>query len=286
MSQEKITGVRTPIDAAISRGRDLQVKAGWEEAVTYFTNLFGELRMGEVAVLNERGLANRMLGDYDAAESDFTQARQIAQSKDDLEGEVTAIVGLIDLARTGEWAKKYTRGKDMEQAQKWRQEAEVVLNKMPENWSISKVNALIQFGLLERELDNHDQAVQVYSQAQEGIMSLLGDKPEDVHLQNQMTRILTLKGNSLNALGQYEEAISIENEALEIYIKLGDVRGIVNASLSLARIYRDVGKMSLATEWYNKTMQATKKEEGDQTIVIDPLMYGLAKDELEKINPQ
>ncbi|GEM_PF-5346453 len=274
------------ISDAISEGRDLQVKAGWDQAATYFTTLLGELHMGEVAVLNERGFAYRMLGDYDAAEADFIQARQIAQSTEDSEGELVAITGLIDLARTGEWAKKYVRGKDMAQAQVWRTEAEKVLSTMPADATIGKVNAYIQFGLLEHELSNDKQAVQTYEKAEEEINLLLTGHPDDSSFRNRLTRILTLKGNAQHALGQYDDAIATENEALKVYNQLGDVRGIVNAALSLARIYRDKGDIKLAIDWYDKTMKASQRQEGDQVVVIDPLMHEVAKKELTELPPQ
>lgn len=273
------------INRAVLQGRELQIGGRWPLAVEHLSGVLRELRLGETAVLNERGLNNRMVGDYDAAEADFRQARTIARKTNDLDGEVTALVGLIDLARTGEWAKKYKRGKDLGQATVWRVRTENILRRMPEGWNLTKINAFTQFGLLDHELGDDRQAIEMYSEAEKGCKDLLRRQPDDKNLQNRLMRILTNKGVAQTALGQFEEAITTQNEALEGYRNLEDLRGVVNCEVALARLYVQTGD-PLAVKWYEQAIKSSQREESGKVVVVDELMNKLAKEELASLNPQ
>lgn len=277
-----------PVDAAIAHSRQLQLGGKWPEATVHLTQLLsGELQPIEMtAVLNERAVTYRVPGNYTAAEADFNRARIMAVRTGDLEGEVTAVVGLLDLARTAEYAKGYQKGKDLQLAQVLRTNAEAVLQKMPEGWSVGKINALTQFGLLDHELGKDKEAIGTYTEAEEGCKVLLSEQPNDTYLQNRLIRTLHLKALAQNALGQVDEAITSQTEVLEVYKKLGDVRGIANTSLALARAFRGINNLSAARVWYEKVVEASERKEGEKTIVVDEIMYEEAKKELAELNSQ
>lgn len=279
------------IDAAVAAGRQLTVRGNWADAVVQLTPEVLETQRGLAELLNVRGLAHRMNpvpGNYTAAEADFTQARSLAQQAGDLGGELTAVSGLIDLARTGEWATgDYPRGKDLPQAQAWKSEAKDILSRTPEAWSNEKVIAFAQFGLLERELGNHEQAVAAYNQAAVGSRELLTQNPEDTNIQNSLARSLHLEGLSRSELGQYGEAISAQVEARAIYQEQGDVRGLANTGIVIARVHLKTEDIAAAKGSYEQTIRDMQRVGADgEVVVLDPQMYKIATEELAALNPQ
>lgn len=287
-SREQISG---PINAAVVAGRQLTVRGDWSGAVDKLTPNILETQGGLIDLLNVRGLAHRMNavpGNYTEAEADFAQARLLAQQTGDLGGELTAVAGLIDLARTGEWATgDYPRGKDLPQAQALKGEAEDILSRMPEGWSNEKVSVYVHFGSLERELGNHEQAVVAYDQSAVGSRELLTQNPEDTIIRNSLARMLHLKGLSQLELGQYDEAIDAQIEARESYLQLNDLRGVVNTEVTLGRVYARTGNMAQSVQWYERAIGDTQRVgEDGEVVVLDSQMHKIATNELAALNPQ
>jgi len=214
--------VGSRLNAALAHGRKLQVTGGWAEAKEYLDGISGVIEAAQIGILNERGLVNRMRGDYTAADRDFLIARAIAHSRGDFEGEITAIGGQIDLARTGDRDPNYKRGKDLEFAQALKNEAINVLFRISDEWNLAKVNTFIQLGLLDHELGDKEQALEEYALAEQGCRTLLKKKPRSAGLQNRLMRVLTIKGVTQTDLGQFEDAAASQkhSEAIQSFMML------------------------------------------------------------------
>lgn len=282
---EQLHGVviSSVVNAAIKEGEKLQVGARWVEAEVFLTGVLERMDIGTVNLLNRRGLNRRMQNHYSEAEHDYSRARELAHSTGNLEGELDALGNLVDLVRTGDNDPTYVKGVDLVQAQLWRDEAIGVMNRMPEGWSASRMNAFIQFGLLSRWLGQDEQAVKEYSQAEDGCKILLLTSPEDNYLLNRLARVLQNKGVALGSLGRYEEAIAIQEETLEVYKKLRDVRGKTNCALGLGRLHKTTGNIVKSAEWFNRMKEFSQTETGK---IIDEVQYKLAEEELAKLPPQ
>ena len=73
--------------------------------------------------------------------------------------------------------------------------------------------------------------------------------------------------------------MTAQRESLEIYEKLGDLRGLGNARLSLGDLLVKQGEIEAAKELYEQAKTDTEKD----GKVIDPDIYRLAVERLTKL---
>lgn len=271
--------LRQSIDAAITEGREQQAAFGLAAAETHFSNLLREIRIGEVSALNERGLVFRMQNNYTAAQRDFLEALKLSRKIEDQDGELGALGGLIDVARTGERDKNYKTGTNLALSAQWAEGAKRVLSTLPEEPPrISRVNARIQIGLLENDTEQYLQALKTYNLAEQELRQLLMIDPNNTYFQNRDMRIKTIRGVTQEALGQSDDAFAAQKEAWDHYTKLGDVRGQENAAVSLAQILKkDNNKVDEARKWLRIALEIALRV-GDRDVI------DLATKELEELN--
>lgn len=281
--QEILTGLDLEIfnpQTVLAEAKTTQVTGKWPESVNLYTEV---LAFGYsehlIPALTGRGVAYRMLNQYTAAEADFHIALDHSISIDNIDGQLDSLGGLIDLARTGDRDPRYKRGKDLTTALLWRDEAALVLTRVPKP-RLSEVNTLIQFGLLDMEFgyaaettdkaganQHYQEALATYSQAETDCQTLLEQNPDNPDLLNRQARVFTVKGVAHHKLEQTDLAIRYQKQAYEIYLSLGDIRGIGNAALSLGDIYTELSNKELALEAYMKAIIASQDEKGE---IIDP----------------
>lgn len=264
------------------KAQALQVAGKWQDSVDTYTKLEEEFG-ADARIFNGRGVAWRMLRNPAAAIADFTQARKLAQAE-----ELTAVVGLIDAYRTANRDPNFNPWSDvqpenlqarlLQEAQVYMTEAEAILEKMPEP-SLAKVNALTNFGLLHNDMGNLPQALDAYTQAEDIVRKLVAADPQNIDFQNRLARALTVKGITQEGSGLLEEAVASQEESLEIYKNLGDLRGLGNARLSLGDLFVKQGDIEAAKELYKQAKAGVEKDDE----VIDPDIHHLTVERLAKL---
>lgn len=273
---------REVVDSTISKGRQLQVTFGLPQAETHFTDLLREVHLAEISILNERGLIYRMQNHYTQAREDFSDAFLLSRRIEDLDGELMALGGLIDLARTGDRDPQYEGGKNLAEAVYWKNK--LCLSAIPENPPrLSRVAALIQCGLLEHALTEDTQALESYNQAERECRKLIMQYPDDPNIKNRLMRIFTVRGVVYMALDRFGEATVDQKEALIHYTELGDVRGQGNTTISLAQLAEKINDPAVARTWYQKALGISQREENGSIKVIDKDINDMAIKGLAKI---
>lgn len=274
---------REVVDSTISEGRQLQVTLGLQQAESHFSGLVREISLAEMAARNERGVVYRMQNNYTLAEIDFTRALYLSRQMGDIDGELYALGGLIDLARTGNNDPQYKKGKNLPAALAWKNE--LCLSSIPENPPrLSRVSALIQCGLLEHELSEDSIALGTYNQAERECRKLIMQYPDDPNIKNRLMRIFTVRGQAYKALGMFDEASTDQQEALKHYTTLGDIRGMGNAKISLAQLAEMANNPEEAINWYARALMGSQKEAVDGGIdVIDKQINDMAIEGLKRL---
>lgn len=273
----------------LSQANQLQVNGQWTEAREIYTAIIeGSVPSIEIEMdaLNGRGVVHRMMNNYHAAEADFFKTKGLTPSSpytfslgQYLEGQLTAYVGLIDLYRTGDRDPSF--GKRLSQAERFRSNARIILEAMQPEWHLAKVDAYINFGLLDLELYNYEMALQNYLKAEKGARELLEQKPDEPVVRNRLARVLTVKGVVLEKLDRLNESAEVQEEALLLYREMGDVRGIVNGGRSLCQVFIRMGHLGLAKLSLEVALEATIDEKGQ---IIDPTSHVLVTQELAELD--
>lgn len=275
----------------LSQANQLQVNGRYREARQAYGYIIDNIENdGPESILlidafNGRGVMHRMLNDYHAAEADFFKAKGLTPSfpytfslGQYLEGQLTAYAGLIDLYRTGDKDPRF--GKCLIQAERFRRNARIILEAMQPEWHLAKVDAYINFGLLDLEFYNHETALQNYLKAEKGARELLEQKPDEPVVRNRLARVLTVKGVVLEKLDRLNESAEVQGEALFLYRELSDVRGIVNGGRSLCQVFIRMGHLDLAKLSLEVALEATTDENGQ---IIDPTSHVLVIQELAEL---
>jgi len=265
------------IEAVIIEGRQKQSAFGLEAAETHYTSLLRKIRICEVAALNEKGLVYRMQNRYSKAEAEFKTALSISDQNNDIDGKAVALASILDLKRTGQYG-----GPDYEQdlplAKIYKIETQKVLDRMPaEPPRISRVVARIQIGLFEHDTKQYSKALEIYNLADKELRSLIMKDPNNTYFKNRESRIATIKGNTLEDLGQSEEAFAEQMKAWENCTELNDVRGQTNAARSMAQMLRDDNKTDEARKWFQIALEMALRV-GDRNVI------NLATQELKELD--
>ncbi len=265
----------------------LQVAGSWQAAIESYTSL--EQQFGkDTRILNGRGVCWRMLRNPASAIADFTQARDLARAQHSLDENLIAAVGLIDAYRTANRDPKFNPWPDVQpenlqarlyqEAQVYMVTAYAIMDRMPES-SLAKVNAFTNFGLLHNDMGNLPQALNVYTQAESIARELVVADPQNIDFQNRLARTLTVKGVTQENLGQLDDALVSQKEALYLYKKLGDLRGVGNSTISMGDVLAKQDNTDAAKVLYEQAKTgATKGSE-----IIDPDIYDLAVERLAKL---
>lgn len=278
IGKEGLAGI---LGEQLNMAQNFQVTGKWIEAEAVLTNFLELIGKTEVDALNQRGLVNRMLLRYADAEDDFLSAMGLALDRGNQEAELTAVVGLIDIYRTGDRDPNFDRGQEQNfsQAQSYMREAEVLMTRMSQEASMAKVNAFINFGLLHDNMGEPQRALVSYGQAETAIRNLLENNSGNSDFQNRLARTLTNKGVAQERVGDLVGAQSSQTEALDIYLRLRDLRGIGNAKISLGDVLNKMGKQEEARVLYEQAKEDAKRE----TQIVDQPIFDLASSRLKQM---
>lgn len=251
MSTGERPGPETDFQVELDKAYDLQVGGKWIEAVAILNPLIereGITGPERASALNDRGVNLRMLSNYQGALVDFRQARQLAQASNDLDIELTALAGIIDLYRI---RISSDSPQNLEFAKKYQKTAEAIIKNQGKP-TLGTANAYSNFGLLSRETGVPKEALAYYLQAEKIVRDLLRVDPNNKRYKNRFMRVLTIKGVAQSELGQFDEAIKTQNEVLKGCREIGERQGIMNAELSLAETYKAQGNLDEALRWCQK----------------------------------
>ena len=235
-----------------------------------------------IALLLEAALANRMLSGshYNEAERLLTAARALA-SGNSAELEVLAIVGLGDLYRSG--AKKNPDfhpdlGRDgkLTEARRLEAQAQQALSTVSDS-SLVRGKAFCEFGLLDIEEDQADQALEDYSTALVVVEKLLATRPNDTAVQSQLCRVYTLTGEAHDKLGNVDEAYTYQELAFQGYERSGHKRGMALGQQGMALALEKKGDTAAAVVcWQEVKKIATTGPEVD-TYMLTKAEQALAR---------
>lgn len=281
---------RTPdiLTEQLKSAQSLQVTGRWQESVDAYTSLLEQFG-ANAHILNGRGVPLRMLKHAALAIADFTRAKELAKTSGDQEQELTAIVGLIDAFRTGNRDLNFNPWPDVQpadlqqrlyqQAESYVVEAETLITQMPARESIAKINAFTNFGLLYDNMENPQKALESYAKAETIARQLIGTDPANIDFQNRLARTLTNKGVAEEKTGFSEEAWISQFEALTIYLRLGDLRGVGNSMISLGDVMNMLRNPNVARYLYEQAREGSKK--GGE--IVDPDIHNLAISRLTQL---
>lgn len=225
---------------------------------TFYLGLLEAVHPAEIDLLCERGVTFRMQQDYLRAEADFQLALKLAETLNDPEHQLIALQGLMDVSRTqdrhkGEGAPLT---KDLVAARRYEREARDVMKAVVPP-TVGTVRCLSEFGLIKMEsIDPRSwrKAVELYREAGDQCQQLVAASPEDPKLINRLARVNVLIGDPLKRLRRYDEAYRYSHNAYEAYRKLGDGRGMGNATIDLGNIERARGNTDEAQKWYRQAI--------------------------------
>lgn len=245
----------------------------WRESIMVLNEfLLYELPIEQrVSALFKRGLAYRLIQtpqrEYARAEIDFKEALELTDKQNDVSGELTALSGLMDLYRTGNRDECFE--KQIPKALEIETDIKEILSLHPKEHSLGQAQAYENLGLLELENwkghePNYKQSLIYYEKALETIERLDTD---DNQVLNRKARILSIIGIPLNKLKKYEEGKNYLEEALEVNIQLGNIRGKENALRALARLHYNSGDPEKAKAYLNHALRIAKKHKDN--IVIE-----------------
>lgn len=267
-------------ERTISQARELIIIGPWEEAEKVLTELIDAMNHVDAEnnlkplALNTRGLAYRMLNDYVKAEQDFQNARNIG----DQEQVLIATVGLVDLYRTGNRDRSRNFARDLHEATLYADSAKEIMDLIDE-WTLAKVKAWENFGLLFLEKDQKEVARQAYQKSREGCESLEQREPDNIDVKKQLARLTHLEGVLVEESGNDIEALAKQLNAFNAYMELKDVRGMGNCALSMANIYEKIGDPQDAAVWYSHAIRASMRDDH----LIDASTYKRASESLDSL---
>lgn len=210
--------------------------------------------------------------------------------KGNQEEQLTAEVGLIDAWRVANRNPNFNPWTDVQpenlqarfyqEAQAHMAAAQSLMDNMPKP-SLAKVNAYTNFGLLHENMGNFPQSLEAYNQAEGIIRALAEADPQNIDYQNRLARTLHTKGITEERLGNFAEAEALQRETLEIYIPLGDLRGIGNAKISLGDALKNLNSPDDAQSYYQQAQQGAIREGN----IADPEIYDLATERISQLQP-
>lgn len=252
---------------AVTDAHELQIGGRWKEAIDRLQPLAREGAVALIPAFLELGVSHRMTLEYGQAEQDFQTALSFARFTGDLDGQVEALVGLMDIARTGERDPNY--GKRLNEAITYRSEAEhIVLRQMPPGWRVANINFYINSALLGWDFDENKASLKDITQAEVGCVEMLATDPQNRVLLNRRARAHHIKGVTLEKLDRLDEALQHQAKVYMEYEELDDLRGMGNAAMAAGRVCVRQHKSYAAGTWFKAAIKASIREEEilDRTI--------------------
>lgn len=242
----------------------------------------------KVAVLLQRGLAERMIADprmYIEAINDFQTVLQLGENSQNPEWQLEALRCLIDAHRTSDRDPNFGPERllqNLQSAQEYKQQAEEVMEQIS-GWSVAKVNVLIDFGLLALTADDNQgptNAIEYYNQAEEGCLDLLKqhhpDAPDRYQRLKNVRAAVLAQSDDLRILS---ETIEVETTVHEEFIKMNHQRGSGDSAMVLGKLCEKLDQIEEAKEWYKKALGIANLTDGE----ADEDIANLASKALKKL---
>lgn len=111
-----------------------------------------------------------------------------------------------------------------------------------------EINALSNLAALYTEVDDFDQALELYEQA----LNLTYEETKTAGIYNNIGALYAMKED-------YEKAIECYNKAIEISKKVGDEHGVAMSLIGLGGVYRGVGDLNRARELIERGLQIVRR---------------------------
>jgi tetratricopeptide (TPR) repeat protein len=267
--------------ALLDAAKALELEGDNEEADKCLTALI-ELALPSkdpslAALYNRRGVARRMMGQYEDARSDFIAALDV--SPDD-EPKSLAYVNIADILRVGysDFPKAHTTL------------CEALTFTTP--GSLNHAKAVDQRGLVFVAQEEYDCAIASYKVARGICETLMKKTPnDDEDVQNRFGQIVHHLGVAYvksQDPDKVEEAYESQQTALDMFVKLGDQCGISNSVFTIGEIALIKKDYDEAIAQYERGRDIVNKSGYARGIVPFALHLAeahLAKGEMEKAVP-
>jgi tetratricopeptide (TPR) repeat protein len=220
------------------------------------------------AALNSRGIAKRMLGDYDAAFQDYQAA---LRAESDNEEKASSHINIADIHRVAK-ADYISAHASLDEALTF-----------CSNGTLLHAKAIDQRGLVFFAQKDYASAIVSYERAKAITLDLLATAPQDKDVQNRYAQdvqnryaqIMQHLGGAflyMNDPTRVEEAYKTQLDALRIFKRLGDNVGIFNSVSVIGKIAVNNNDFKKAVEHYKiayEILEGTIYERGIAGLHLD-----------------
>ncbi len=246
------------IEDLINEGAALEKLGNYKESVsildTAFDRAIAEDRSIIAAILNQRGVAKRMLQDYEGAMNDYTEVWNYTSSASDYQ-EILSRINLADIERVFRT--------DFEEAHEYLDGAKDRLDYKTEDWKnyeqedlFLKIKLDNQRGLVYRAENKMDEALGAHKRTKIAARKYHGgdfDKVEGFRMfasacQNIASDALIMTPPDYDTAGREAE------EAYVTFKSLGDQQGMYNCLGAMGNIARVQGDYEKAEMYFTDTM--------------------------------
>ncbi|MBW3018587.1 tetratricopeptide repeat protein [Candidatus Woesearchaeota archaeon] len=226
-------------------------------------------------IFNHRGIAKRMLGQYDEALKDYNLAWAASESD---EQKAFAHINIADIERVAQ--------SDFPAAHCSLDEALTFC----ENGSLMHAKAVDQRGLVFVGQEDYPSAIAAYKTARRICEALIFDHAS-AEIENRFGQVIHHLGAAYVALNDPEkvdEAYDSQITALDIFTRLGDQQGVVNAVRTIGMIAAIKEDYTEAIAQYERALNVLDETKYDRAIVavsLDLAEAHLRNGEPEKAEP-
>ena len=245
--------------------KELEVQGEYQKAEKILDEVitYGNIENLFPALLNQRGIIRRMLGNYDLAYSDF---QGVLDKGPDDEQKAMACINMADIERL---EREYGI------AHSSLDEALIHAG----DRTLMHAKAVDQRGLVFVAQKQYDSAIYAYNKAIK-ICELLVDKqPEVRDNKNRLAQSLHHLGVAHFLDGfQSADAYQSQYRALQIFEELGDQQGMVNCMTTLGKFFAEDGRHAAAIPQYEKAWEILKQTKYQRAITH--LAMSLGKEHL------
>lgn len=269
------------LKTSISRGKYLE---GINLATDFLQGEVGPEQ--KVSVLLQRGLAERMISQptrrYTDAIHDFEEVLKIGKEQNNPEWQLEGLRSLIDAHRTSDRDPQFGKEnlKDhLKIANDYRVQAEDVMTQIPD-WSVAKVNVLIDFGLLARaNRENLNEGVlqdelNYYAEAEKGCLELLKQNNPDGP--DRYARLKNVRASALAELADprvlkstYENEVRVHEQL----VQMRHQRGSGDSACVLGLLQEKLENKVEAMRWYKTAVGLASPIGGEVDVDVFKAAY-------------